>query len=98
MEVAELRELGLPTRGDRVAEGEFVVVQGFVDLAVILEREIWIVDFKTDRVGAEEVEAKAADYRVQIELYARALERIFHRPAKRKWLYFLASRRAIAVA
>ena len=37
---------------------DFFVVQGFVDLAVILPDQVWLLDFKTDAVSGAEVEAK----------------------------------------
>jgi len=78
-------------------DGEFVVVQGAVDLAVLLPEEIWIVDFKTDRVapGPEALAAKAQLYAPQLELYARALARIYDRPVSAAWLYFLSPRAAV---
>ena len=70
-------------------DGEFIVVQGVIDLAVILPEEIWLLDFKTDAVGAAELESKTDEYRPQLTLYALALERIYRRPVTRRWLHFL---------
>jgi len=69
---------------------DFVVVQGAVDLAVLLPGEIWIVDFKTDRISETEIGARSQEYKNQLWLYAVALERIYHRPVKRRTLHFLA--------
>jgi ATP-dependent helicase/nuclease subunit A len=71
--------------------GEFVVVQGVADLAVILPGEIWVVDFKTDHIQAMELAAKTKFYTPQLKLYARALEKIYSRPVTKSWLYFLAA-------
>ena len=68
--------------------GEFVIVQGVVDLAVIAPKEIWILDFKTDAVKESDVEQKVTEYRSQLLLYARALERIYNRPVTKRWLHF----------
>ncbi len=76
-------------------EGEFIVVQGVIDLAVIFPSEIWLLDFKTDAVGAGGLEQKAEEYRSQIILYAMALERIYRRPATRRWLHFLSVRHTV---
>ncbi len=76
---------------------EFVVVQGVADLAVILPREIWLVDFKTDSVEAAAVAEKAKTYQPQLKLYARALSRIYQRPVSWCWLYFLAPRKEVAI-
>lgn len=79
-------------------DGEFVIVQGIVDLAVLRPEEIWLLDFKTDAVGGEAVDRRAAFHAPQVRLYAKALERIFGRPVTRRWLHFLMARRTVAVA
>lgn len=91
----ELRDLGCARFVD-IGEEEFVVVQGVVDLAVVLPGQIWLLDFKTDQFAAADLDAKIADYRPQILLYAKALERIYNRPVKKSWLHFLGTRRTIA--
>ena len=69
---------------------EFVVVQGVVDLAVILSEEIWLLDFKTDEASAREIEKKVRLYEPQLKLYARALERIYRKPVTDCRLHFLS--------
>jgi hypothetical protein len=64
-----------------------VSVQGVVDLAVIRDDEIWVLDFKTDRVL--DVSGKIEGYTPQLRLYALALERIYGRPVTQVWLTFL---------
>src|SRR5262249_23066393 len=54
-------------------EGESVVVQGVADLAVILPKEIWLIDFKTESLTATDLAARTKLYEPQLELYARAL-------------------------
>ncbi len=71
-------------------EDEFVVVQGKVDLAVLLEREVWLLDFKTDHFAPAELAAKVAEHSHQLGLYALALERIYARTVTAKWLHFFA--------
>lgn len=77
--------------------GEFVIVQGIVDLAVLRPDEIWLLDFKTDAVRGEALERRAAFHAPQVRLYAKALERIFGRPVTRRWLHFLGARRTVEV-
>ncbi|MBC8094180.1 MAG: UvrD-helicase domain-containing protein, partial [Akkermansiaceae bacterium] len=74
-----------------LAAEEVIVVQGVVDLAVILEREIWIVDFKTDAVTELELALKVKTYEPQLKLYALALGRTYDRPVTRCALYFLGT-------
>ncbi len=86
----DLEALGLqplPGLGDE----ETVIVQGVVDLAVLLPEEIWIIDFKTDAVAAREISAKTAMYEPQLRLYAHAISRIHSKPVTRSALYFLAT-------
>jgi ATP-dependent helicase/nuclease subunit A len=77
---------------------EFVVVQGAVDLAVLLPAEIWIVDFKTDHLTEEALPEKAREHERQLRLYAAALHRIYGRPVTRCFLHFLALGRSWEVA
>jgi ATP-dependent exoDNAse (exonuclease V) beta subunit len=71
-------------------DGANGLLDGRLDLA-FLEDSVWIVvDLKSDRVEAGEVEARSARYRPQAALYATALERVTGRPVAEVHLYFLA--------
>ena len=76
---------------------EFVVVQGVVDLAVILSEEIWVVDFKTDQGSESELAEKIHHHKRQLRLYAMALRNIYARPVTRVWLHFLTSGSSISL-
>ncbi len=76
---------------------EFVVVQGVADLVVLLPKEIWLVDFKTDTVSTKELPEKIKAYSPQLQLYARALEKIYSRPVTNCWLHFLAARKTATI-
>jgi ATP-dependent helicase/nuclease subunit A len=76
-------------------EDEFVVVQGVVDLVVLLPEEIWLADFKTDEITANGLPEKKRLYAPQLKLYARALEKIYSRPVTERWLHFLAARTTV---
>ena len=67
---------------------ETVFVQGVADL-LFKEGDAWIlVDYKSDRgLSPEEL---ASRYRLQLELYARALGGILRQPVKECWLYSFA--------
>jgi ATP-dependent helicase/nuclease subunit A len=84
-------EEGRPATG----AGEFVIVQGVIDLAVVRPEEIWVLDFKTDHFAEAELEAKVRLYRPQLTLYARAIARIYGRPVTRRWLHFFAIGRTV---
>ncbi len=78
-------------------ENEFVVVQGVADLAVVLPEEIWLVDFKTDDVRPAELPAKIKIYTPQLNLYARALAKIYSRPVSACWLHFFLQNRSALI-
>jgi ATP-dependent helicase/nuclease subunit A len=81
----------------KAMENEFVVVQGVADVAVMLPNEIWLLDFKTDRVTANDLAAKTAIYQPQLNLYAQAFERIYGKPVTERWLHFLACDETVSV-
>jgi ATP-dependent helicase/nuclease subunit A len=93
---ADLAAAGV-SANEALPASEFVVAQGTIDLAVIQEKEIWLVDFKTDRVKPDELELKTKLYTPQLRLYGLALSRIFQRPVKESWLYFLSAREVVRV-
>jgi ATP-dependent helicase/nuclease subunit A len=91
-DLKQLPALGL---GDALAVDDFIVVQGQVDLAVLLPEEIWLLDFKTDAVTEGDLAAKVKEYAPQLEVYACALEKIYNRPVTRCWLHFLRARQTV---
>jgi ATP-dependent helicase/nuclease subunit A len=78
------------TQSEAGLENEFVVVQGVADLVVLLPKEIWLVDFKTDEVRANDLAGKVKTYSPQLKLYANALAKIYSRPVTNCWLHFLS--------
>ena len=68
------------------------LLQGVIDCAFREEGGWVLVDYKTDRIQDEE--AFRARYALQIEWYARALERITGTPVKELWLYAIGPRKA----
>jgi len=79
-------------------DSEFVVVQGVADLIVLLPKELWLVDFKTDDVRADELPATTQIYKPQLKFYAEALSRIYSRPVTNCWLHFLSQKRSVPMA
>lgn len=66
-------------------EDETIVVQGIIDAYFVEDGDIVLMDYKTDKVkGMEELAEK---YRVQLEKYAEALERITEMKVKEKIIY-----------
>ena len=76
---------------------DFLVVQGVADLVLLMPDQIWLVDFKTDALASSELSEKARIYEPQLRLYASALSRIYRRPVRACWLYFLVTRQAVSL-
>jgi len=56
-----------------MALGEDQMMEGVVDLIYQFDDRIWIADYKTDDVAAEDVRIRADHYRSQGEIYSRAV-------------------------
>jgi len=69
-------------------DGEAVLLQGVVDCALLEEDGITVVDFKTDSVTEESVNAATECYRAQVQTYGEALSRIYEMPVKEMYLYY----------
>ena len=78
-------------------EGEWVLLQGVVDCALLEEDGITVIDFKTDAVTEDTLAAAAQRYRGQIMTYCDALSRIYEMPVKERYLYFFRLNRFVAV-
>jgi ATP-dependent helicase/nuclease subunit A len=85
------------TQTSNALADEFIVVQGVVDLAVILPTELWLVDFKTDKFKAGELADRVKSHELQMKLYALALQRIYQRPVTECCLYFLSLQQAVSL-
>ncbi|MDC3417241.1 helicase-exonuclease AddAB subunit AddA [Aquibacillus salsiterrae] len=71
---------------------EKVLIQGVVDCLIPEDDGFILVDYKTDTIPGEITEATIANlkqrYKVQLDLYAKALEDIWKQPVNLKYLYF----------
>jgi ATP-dependent helicase/nuclease subunit A len=68
-------------------ENEFIQVQGIIDCFFEEEDGLVLIDYKTDYVQEGKVEEIKEKYRVQIELYSKALENITGKKVKEKYIY-----------
>ena len=68
---------------------DFIILQGVIDLAMISDKEIWILDFKTDHINPEQIGERMQEYLPQLDLYGYALNKIFKLPVTHKWLHFI---------
>jgi ATP-dependent helicase/nuclease subunit A len=69
-----------------------VMIRGRLDVMLPLDDGLLIADYKTDRVTADTIDARAEFYREQITSYADAIARISGQPVNRIYLAFLAPR------
>ena len=76
-------------------ENESILLQGVVDCALIEEDGITIIDFKTDTVTEETLPSLVDSYRLQVQTYAYAMERIYKLPIKSAMLYFFRLQRFV---
>ncbi len=91
---AELPEYFDPTVGP--SPDDFVLVRGVIDGILPTDCGIEIIDFKTDAITATDVPAQAGQYRPQVQLYARAVARMWQEPVVAAHLVFLAAERIFA--
>lgn len=76
------------------AEGEETIfVQGVADVLFMTETGWTLIDYKTDR-GAD-AETLKHRYRIQIDLYRRAIEQLTGVPVTNSYLYALATKRVV---
>lgn len=85
------------TQYDASLSGEQILLQGVVDCALLEEDGITIVDFKTDYATEDILDEIASRYRVQVQTYADAMQRIYETPIKEKYLYLFHLDRFIAM-
>lgn len=67
------------------SEDERVMIQGIIDMYFEEADGFVVVDYKTDRV--REAQTLADRYRIQLDLYAEALETITGKKVKEKWIW-----------
>ncbi|MBR4474554.1 MAG: UvrD-helicase domain-containing protein [Oscillospiraceae bacterium] len=83
----------------RTGDGSLsALLQGSVDCFFEEDGGLVVVDYKTDRVETEEeLRSRAEYYRIQLDTYALALERIFSLPVREKILCFLRPGKTITL-
>lgn len=75
-----------------------MLLQGVVDCCIEEDGVLIVIDYKTDRVAADGVAARAAAYETQLRTYAYALRRITGKPVGECILYFLNPGAAFSVS
>jgi len=77
--------------------GETIILQGTIDCLFEEDGAFVLLDYKTDAVKAGEEEILKERYKIQLDLYARAVETIFGRPVKEKLIYSFALQQALVL-
>ncbi len=86
----------LSPEAGRLFPAEGLLMQGMIDCVVDEGDRALLIDYKTDYVaGEEDLELLTERYRVQIDLYRRALGGIWRLREVRAALVFLAARRVV---
>ena len=67
-----LRDLQVKNEKEQKNDGDFVIVQGIIDLLICTPKKLIIVDFKTDKITADQTQKQADFYRKQLDIYSRA--------------------------
>ncbi|WP_058301918.1 UvrD-helicase domain-containing protein [Gorillibacterium timonense] len=67
---------------------ETILVQGIIDCLFEDAGGLVLLDYKTDSLWREEAAGRAERYRIQLELYAKAVEQIRHRKPAEIHVYF----------
>ena len=76
-----------------VENGECLFLQGIID-TVFVEDDQWVlVDYKTDRVKSGDELIRR--YKIQMDLYKEALERLTNMPVKASYIYSFRLHEAI---
>ena len=92
-----LRDLQAKNEKEQKNDGDFVIIQGIIDLLICTPKKLIIVDFKTDKITADQTQKQADFYRKQLDIYGRAAVAILNYKSISKWLYFLNPRISVEV-
>ncbi|MGI6328370.1 MAG: 3'-5' exonuclease, partial [Dethiobacteria bacterium] len=77
---------------------ELVLIQGVIDcLAWEDDGGVLLIDFKSDNTSGAEVETLRERYRLQLDLYSRAVEEIWKVKVKGRFLYFFDGGRVVSL-
>lgn len=74
-----------------------ILLQGTVDCFFEENGELVLLDYKTDGISADEAEKRAEQYKIQIDCYKEAIEKIFEKKVKESYICFLNCRRQIKI-
>jgi len=68
---------------------ETIIIQGIIDMLIKTAEGLIVIDFKTDRITADEAARRAELYSSQLDYYGRAASAILKQKLSAEYLYFL---------
>jgi len=71
---------------------DLVMVRGRLDVLIPTTQGLVLIDYKTDRVNEQTLDARVAVYAPQLNAYAGAIERISSKPVIGQYLVFLTAK------
>ncbi len=93
-----IMEVGANEVGQNFPADEKVLIQGIIDAFYIQDNEVYIVDYKTDRVPAENGEQILIErYKKQLELYCGAIKQITGMNVRDCYIYSVSLNKAISI-
>ncbi len=72
-----------------------ILVQGIIDLIILKDDQIILLDYKTS--NTRDLEKTAQKYSTQLRCYQKAVENVYKKPVKSKFLYFFLQERLILI-
>ena len=76
---------------------EELLLQGVVDCCIEENGILSVIDYKTDYVTQETLDAAVKEYEKQVKTYAYAMERITKKPVEASYLCFLRAGKAVRI-
>ncbi len=74
-----------------------ILLQGVIDCCIEEAGQLTVIDYKTDKVTAENQLNRALAYAPQINAYAEALNRITELPVREKLIYFFSTGETVSI-
>jgi ATP-dependent helicase/nuclease subunit A len=92
------RDLPFTAQSEELAD-EVVLLQGVIDCLFCVDDKLYLLDYKSDKVNPHlgGIEALAAYYQFQLELYQKAIQEMTGQVVHEKWLYFFDQGEAIKI-
>lgn len=79
------------------ADDENILMQGIADCFFEEDGEFVLIDYKTDNVYGKDIIKYSERYRPQLEYYRKAIEKIFEKRVKEKYIYYLDCAKSIEI-